>query len=77
MRWSDCILFANSKVYTKTEKVGMKESKKGVLRNERIMYTQKRPGHPGGGRGVYGQLPYELPFEYSEWKNAVETAKKG
>jgi len=77
MRWSDCILFANSKVYTKTEKVGMKETKKGVLRNERIMYTQKRPGHPGGGRGVYGQLPYELPFEYSEWNNAVEAAKEG
>jgi len=77
LRWSDCILFANAKTYTKTEKVGMKEVKKGVMRDERVLYTQKRPAHPGGGRGVYGQLPYELPFEFEAWSNAVETAKKG
>jgi len=77
LRWSDCILFANAKTYVKTEKSGMKEIKKGVLRDERVLYTQKRPAHPGGGRGVYGQLPYELPFEFEAWNNAVEAAKKG
>ena len=77
LRWSDCILFANSKTFTKTEKVGMKEIKKGVMRDERVLYTQKRPAHPGGGRGVYGQIPYELPFEYEAWNKAVEAAKKG
>jgi hypothetical protein len=77
MRWSDCILFANSKTYTKTEKVGMKETKKGVMRDERVLFTQKRPGHPGGGRGVYGQLPYELPFDYEAWTEAINQTKKG
>lgn len=75
LRWSDCILFANAKTFTKTEKVGMKEVKKGVMRDERVLYTQKRPAHPGGGRGIYGQLPYELKFDYETWSNAVEAAK--
>jgi len=75
LRWSDCILFANSKTYTKTEKVGMKEVKKGVMRDERVMYTQKRPAHPGGGRGIYGQLPYELPFDYEVWQQEINKAK--
>ena len=77
LRWSDCILFANSKTFTKTEKVGMKEIKKGVMRDERVLYTQKRPAHPGGGRGVYGQLPYELPFEYEAWSKAIKNTKEG
>jgi hypothetical protein len=75
LRWSDAILFANCKTFTKTEKTGMKETKKGVMRNERVLYTQKRPAHPGGGRGVLGQLPYELELSYEAWINAVNTAK--
>lgn len=76
-RWSDAILFANCKVYTKTVKDGMKESKKGVMKQggERVLFTQKRPAHPGGGRGVLGQLPYELELSYEAWINAIETAK--
>jgi hypothetical protein len=73
--WADVILFANSKTFTKTEKVGMKEVKKGVLRDERVMYTQKRPAHPGGGRGVYGRLDYELPFSFEAWTAAVAAAR--
>ena len=75
-RWSDAILFANCKAITKTVKDGMKETKKGVMRNERVLFTQKRPAHPGGGRGVLGQLPYELDLSYAAWQNAVETVKK-
>jgi len=56
--------------------VGMKESRKGVLMDERVLYTQKRPAHPGGGRGVYGHLPYELPFDYHTWRAAIKAAKE-
>ena len=77
LRWSDAVLFANCKTLTKTEKNGMKESKKGVLRNERVLFTQKRPAHPGGGRGVLGQLPYELDMSYNAWQQAIDAAKKG
>lgn len=62
-RWADCILFINTKVVVKKEDAGFgKELQKGkdVTGGARFLYTQKRPAHPGGGRGVYGQLPYEI-----------------
>jgi len=73
-RWADCILFANTKVVVKKTDIGFgKEKKQGIEINPgaRYLYTQKRPGHPGGGRGVYGQLPYELPLSWEVFCNAV------
>jgi len=75
LRWSDAILFANCKTITKTDKSGMKETKKGIMRNERVLFTQKRPAHPGGGRGALGQLPYEIELSYEAWQNAIATVK--
>lgn len=74
-RWSDAILFANAKTFVKKEQVGAKEIRKGVVRDERVLFTQKRPAHPGGGRGVYGQLPYELPLDWNEYNKAIMAAK--
>jgi len=74
-RWSDAILFANAKTFVKKEMVGAKEIKKGVARDERVLFTQKRPAHPGGGRGVYGQLPYELPLDWNKYQEAIKAAK--
>lgn len=76
MRWSDAILFANAKVYTKEVDVGAKKAKRGALRDERVLFTQKRPAHPGGGRGVFGQLPYELPLNYEAWSEAIKAKKE-
>ena len=75
-RWADSILFANTKTIVKTEDVGFnKEKKTGKdLSGQRFLFTQRRPGHPGGGRGVYGRLPYELPLEWSAFTNAATTA---
>ena len=75
-RWSDAILFANCKTFTKTEQNGMKTSKKGVMKSERVLFTQKRPSHPGGGRGLYGQLPSELELSWDAWQKAIAEAKK-
>ncbi len=64
-RWADAILFANTKTVVTKEDVGFnKETKRGIdiSMEQRYLYTQKRPAHPGGGRGVYGQLPYEIPM---------------
>ena len=74
-RWADSILFANTKTIVKTEDVGFnKEKKTGKdLSGQRFLFTQRRPGHPGGGRGVYGRLPYELPLEWSAFTNAATT----
>jgi hypothetical protein len=75
-RWADSILFANSETIVKTEDVGFnKEKKTGKdLTGARWLFTQKRPGHPGGGRGVYGRLPYKLPLEWSAFTSAASEA---
>ena len=75
-RWADSIVFANSETMVKTEEIGFnKEKKTGKdLTGARWLFTQKRPGHPGGGRGVYGRLPYKLPLEWSAFNSAASEA---
>ena len=73
-RWADVILFANTKVVVKKEDTGFgKENRRGIdiTNGARFLYTQKRPAHPGGGRGVYGRLPYELPLSWDNFMDAV------
>ena len=79
-RWADVILFANTKVVVKKEDVGFnKQHARGidVSGGARFVYTQKRPAHPGGGRGAYGRLPYELPLNFGSFMDAVAAASKG
>lgn len=76
-RWADVILFCNTKVIVKKEEVGFnKEKHRGIdiTGGARFLYTQKRPAHPGGGRGAYGRLPYELPLSWPNFMDAVATA---
>ena len=75
-RWSDCILFANTKTAVKKEDVGFNKEKKRAIdvTGQRFLFTQKTPGHPGGGRGVYGRLPYELPLDWQSFTQAVSQA---
>jgi hypothetical protein len=76
-RWSDLILFCNTKVVVKAEEVGFnKEKHRGIdiTGGSRFLYTQKRPSHPGGGRGAFGQLPYELPLSWANLMDAVSAA---
>jgi hypothetical protein len=75
-RWADLILFCNSKVIVRTEDVGFnKEKKRGTdLMGGRYLYTQKKPSHPGGGRGIYGRIPYELPLDWDAFVAAVAAA---
>ena len=78
-RWADVILFANTKVIVKSEDVGFKREKHrgiDITGGNRFLYTQKRPAHPGGGRGVFGQLPYELPLSWGSFMDAVTSASK-
>jgi hypothetical protein len=73
-RWADSILFCNTKVVVKQEKAGFgKDLQKGIdiTEGQRFLYTQKRPAHPGGGRGIYGQLPYELPLSWGDFQQAM------
>jgi len=76
-RWADLILFCNSKVIVKSEDAGFgKEVKRGQdLMGGRYLYTQKKPSHPGGGRGVFGRVPYELPLDWNAFVAAVTKAR--
>jgi len=76
-RWADAILFANTKTVVMSEDIGFnKEKKRGVnaFQNQRFLYTQKRPSHPGGGRGAFGRVPYEMPLDWGAWMAAVGAA---
>lgn len=78
-RWADLILFCGTKVVVKKEDQGFnKEKHRGVdlTGGQRFLFTQKRPAHPGGGRGIYGQLPYELPLDWAAFEAAVAEAAK-
>jgi hypothetical protein len=73
-RWADLILFANTKVVVKTEDKGFGAKKArgiDITGGERFLFTQKRPAHPGGGRDPYGQLPYEMPLDWSVFEQSV------
>lgn len=72
-RWADVILFANTKVIVKKEAAGFTEKKRAIdaANGQRFLYTQKKPSHPGGGRGIYGSLPYELPLDWASFQAAV------
>jgi len=76
-RWADCILFCNTKVVVKKEDIGFGQEKHlgmDISGGQRFLFTQKRPAHPGGGRGVYGRLPYELPLSWEAFMGAVSQA---
>jgi len=76
-RWADVTLFANTKVAIKKEDVGFGKTKArglDVTGGARYLFTQPRPAHPGGGRGVYGGLPYELPLDWTAFEEAVGAA---
>lgn len=78
-RWADVILFANTKVVVKKEDVGFNKSHNtgmDLTGGARFLYTQKRPAHPGGGRGIFGRLPYELPLDYLAFEAAVAAASQ-
>ena len=78
-RWADIILFCNRKVvvrkdgedttFSKAKKVGV-DARGG----QRYLYTQQRPAHPGKCR--FGNLPYELPLDWSAFEEAISEVVK-
>lgn len=66
-RWADAVLFANYEVRVNTE------SGRGKGDGTRCLYTQKRPGHPGKVRHIFGGVPYMLPLDWAEWEKAVSS----
>lgn len=76
-RWADYIGYASTKSITKKEDVGFgKEQGRAVTLNggQRFLFNAKSKGHPSGGRGIYGQLPDEIPFDWASFQDAVSAA---
>lgn len=74
-RWSDSILFCNRKTFVREKDAGFNK-KVAVASGGDVpkLYTKNRPAHDGGGRGVYGQLPYELDLNYQSFADAVSAS---
>lgn len=75
-RWADAIFFAGTKTIVKMTGEDTKFSKakrqgKDNTGGQRFLFTGKHPARPTGGRGVYGQLPDELPLDWAAFEEAV------
>jgi len=78
-QWADATFFATMKLSIKKDGEDTKFSKarrKGidVSGGQRFLFTQPRPAHPTGGRGVYGELPAEIPLDWGAFQAAVAEA---
>jgi hypothetical protein len=79
IQWADSVLFANFKTVVRDEQLGfhkdnVRHKASDYTKGQRFLYTQKRPGHPGAGRGVFGRLPYELDLSWNAFMTAVQNA---
>ena len=75
----DFIGYADTKDIVTSTDVGF-GNKQGravsVGNGQRFLFTKKTLSHPSGGRGIYGHLPAEIPFDWWSFQNAIaETIK--
>lgn len=74
-RWADVIGFANFSVSIVAEEAGFNKKKiKAEDDNIRYIHTTKSAVHPGGGRGVYGQLEDDVELSWDAFQAAVDAA---
>jgi len=79
----DLICYADTKDIVNNVDVGMVKGQKqqgrvvSLNNGERFLFTKKTLAHPSGGRGMYGHLPSEIPFDWYSFQNAIaETIAK-
>lgn len=73
-KWADCVLFARPKQFVKAVGDEKNPNHHAIGSGERSLFTQERPAHPGGGRGIYGQLPYEMSLTWKAFESAIGAA---
>jgi len=76
-RWADGVLFIQHKTIVRKDDAGFNKKQNRAVdtgNGQPFMYTQERPAHPGGGRGEWGKLPYELPLSWDALSNALAQA---
>lgn len=78
-QWADGILFVQRKVLIKKDDTGFGKKKARAIDagdGTPKLYTQERPAHPGGGRGAWGKIPYELDLSWAALEAALDAARK-
>lgn len=77
-RWADGIVFMSHKVKVKKEDSGFGQTTGKAVDiggGEPKAYTQERPSHPGGGRGKWSDLPYEMEPDWVTINNVLYRQK--
>lgn len=68
-RWADAIWIAKTPdAISKVDGEKFGQTHRRAVETEagkRYLYTQKRAKHPGGGRGIFGQLPYQIDLSWA------------
>lgn len=79
VRWADAVLFMRHEVFVKKVDSGgfNKDEKKthAISTGAIKLYTQERGAHPGGGRGAWGRLPYEIEPTWLAFQAAVKQSR--
>lgn len=74
-RWADAIWIAKTPdAVSKVDGEKFGQQHRRAVETEagkRYLYTQKRAKHPGGGRGIFGQLPYQLDLSWAAVQEAL------
>lgn len=74
MEWSDCLFFADKKVYILKEEVGFKKQiNRAKSDNERILHTEESAAFLAKNRY---SLPEEIPFVWSEVEILIPSINK-
>lgn len=68
-RWADAIWIAKTPdSISKADGESFGKTHRRAIETEagkRYLFTQKRAKHPGGGRGIFGQLPYQIDLSWA------------
>lgn len=72
IRWVDFTGFCKTKIHVKEDGKAVEVTVPG--KGQRFLYTKERPAHPGGGRGPYGHIPYEIPLSWPAFIDEVSKA---
>ena len=66
--WCDEVLFANYRVFTKTQGEGFDKRTQGVGNGERVVHTTERPSHIAKNRA---QMPETIGLSWADYAKAI------
>lgn len=68
--WCDEVLFANYRVFVKSDGNGFDERSRAIGDGQRVLHTCEKPAHLAKNRLI--GMPAELPLDYAAYRGCVE-----